>query len=65
MTKIWRNWLIKYIILMLVAGITYYYFGLDVVFIAMFGLLIATLFYQKIVNKRSWHAILWGDRENL
>lgn len=29
----------------------------------MFVLLLVTLLYQRFVNKRSWNAIMWGNKE--
>lgn len=58
--KAWGKWLLMFIPLFSVISIASAHLPFYFVQIVLALLLIATLSYQRLVRRRSWHSILWG-----
>lgn len=58
--KAWIKWTLMFVPLAAVLTVAISYLGLGVVLPAMLAVLGAVLLYQRHVNKRTWHSIMWG-----
>lgn len=58
--RAWRNWILAFVPLFALGVIGLSYFGMKAVLPVLLAVLTIALFYQRYVNKRSWHSIMWG-----
>ncbi|MEP9359096.1 hypothetical protein [Sphingomonas sp. KR3-1] len=58
--KAWRKWLVGYLVLSAIAWLTSRWLGFGMTMASLVCALIAMLFYQRVVNRRSWKSIVWG-----
>jgi hypothetical protein len=58
--KAWRTTILRSIPVVLASLVAIHFIGLSWVMVALIGLLFVVLLYQRFINRRSWHSIMWG-----
>ena len=56
----WRNWLLVFVLSFIVIFAASEWFGFNLILPLLAAMLVAALSYQRLINKRSWRAIMWG-----
>ena len=59
-SKAWWTWFLMFVPLFGTTLIAARWYGFFAVFPLLLVVLAITLIYQRRVNKRTWHSIMWG-----